>query len=87
VQSKGDILQQYGFPRNYPAYVEGEELLQQLRQTMAPEMCRATAKLTKEYLEDILEKVGGRQGSATPTKRKEDGGLLRSPAKRVRLEG
>jgi hypothetical protein len=80
------MLQQYGFPRNYPAFVQGTELLQQLRRTTAPEMCRATAKLTKEYLEDILEKVGGMQGSATsPTKRRE-GDLLTSPAKRARVE-
>jgi hypothetical protein len=61
---------------------------------MAPEVCRATVKLTKEYLEDILEKVEGRgiggsqgpQSSASPTKRK-DVGFSTSPAKKVRLEG
>jgi len=52
---------------------------------MAPGMCRAAAKFTKAYLEDLFEKVERRQ-SASPTKRKVVGSPT-SPAKKVRLKG
>ena len=88
VQSKGDILQQYGFPRNYPVFAERNELVELLRGTMAPELCRTTAKLAKEWFEDVNKKVVGRgqvveSNSNSPRKRK-DLGSQGSPSKKVR---
>ena len=88
VQSKREILQQYGFPRNYPVFAERNELVELLRGTMAPELCRATAKLAKECFEDVSENVvGGEQvvesNTSSPRKRK-DPGSQASPTKKVR---
>jgi hypothetical protein len=66
------------------------ELVELLRGTTTPEMCRATAKLTMEYFEDVTKKVRAKIGArqvgqtvATPKKRK-DKGFQESPAKKVR---
>jgi len=88
VQSKGDILQQYGFPRNYPVFVEGKELMEQLRGTMAPELCRASATLAKNCFEDVSERIASERqvvesNTSSPRKRK-DSGSQASPTKKAR---